>query len=51
MWRDIIIIAGVFVLRTLIDWGVKHSKTTENTLDDVIFANLKKFADTLKFKK
>ena len=40
MKEYIIIAILTWIVKTLIDLGVKHSKHTKNTIDDVIFDNL-----------
>jgi len=47
----LLIIVITWGVRTLADLGVRYSKRTENTVDDVIFSNFKKVANFLNFKK
>lgn len=39
------------VLKSAIDYGIKKSKSTKNTVDDFIFDTLGKIVRVLKFKK
>jgi hypothetical protein len=40
--KEYLIVIGItWLSKTLIDLGIKYSKTTKNTIDDVIFDNLK----------
>jgi len=49
---EYLLVVGItWGVRTLADLGVKYSKRTENTVDDLIFGNLKKMTDIFKFKK
>ena len=47
------IIAAIltWLLKTLIDLGVKYSKRTENTIDDLIFNFLKQIFTSINLKK
>jgi hypothetical protein len=53
MKEELIIIVATWLARTLIDLGVKYSKTTENTIDDYLFNRLNSLVSPLKnmFKK
>ena len=47
MKEYLIVMALTWVSKTLIDLGVKYSKTTKNTVDDVIFDNLKGLSNSI----
>ena len=50
--KEYIIGAAVaYVVKKVIDFGVKKSKLTENRVDDFIFNNLKDFVSGLSFTK
>ena len=51
MKEYIIAIVLTWLFKTLIDLGVKYSKTTKNTIDDVIFENLKDLLNSINIKK
>lgn len=53
MKEEIIYIAATWAVKSLIDFGVKKSKSTENTVDDFIFMKLKILSDSIfgLFKK
>ncbi len=46
---EYLLIVGItWAVRSAADLGVKYSKRTENTVDDVIFSNLKKIINLKK---
>ncbi len=45
--NPLFLIILTWILKTLIDLGVKYSKNTENTLDDFIFNKLKEFLNLI----
>lgn len=47
MKEYIIVIVLTWLFKTLIDLGVRYSKTTKNTIDDVIFDNLKDLLNSI----
>lgn len=53
MKEYLIIFLCTWVFKTIVDIGIKYSKTTENTFDDLIFKNLKDATTVIfsKFKK
>ena len=50
MKEYLLVIIITWVVRSIADLGVKYSKTTENTIDDILFNNFKKLIDTFNFK-
>lgn len=47
----LVVIGITWGVRTIADLGVKHSKKTENTVDDIIFTNLKKITTIFNLKR
>ena len=45
--QTILIIIGTWLLKSFSDWWVKHSKLTENTIDDFLANNFKLVIDKL----
>ena len=47
MKEYLIVMALTWATKTIIDLGVKYSKSTKNTIDDVIFDNLKDLSNSI----
>ena len=47
MKEYVIIAVLTWVFKTFIDWGVKKSKSTKNTIDDIIFGNANDLLNTI----
>lgn len=49
--NPLFLIILTWFLKTLVDLGIKYSKTTENTIDDFVFCKLKEIINLLSNKK